>query len=377
MRKSKFYAVVENFDDRYGGPSTSIPGLLNELSLLGNEVEVVSCRFYKNEYNSNLKEGVKWTIAGSILGSRKVAFCPGLLWYLIKNLKKGDVVYIANLWNFVTIFAFLSAKFKSAKVVLSPRGSLYEWSLKQGRMRKVLAWRLFQKKMLASAQSVHVTCIEEFEAVREKCRVAKCVIVPHGVKMFDFMTVDCDAVNERYGLNKSKRKVLFLSRLDKKKGVEGLIDFWKRAKHLHSDWQLIFAGPEYGGYIERIEKELCGVASYIGEVYGDDKEELFSISEILVLPTQSENYGVVIAEALSSRIPVITTTNAPWDDINRYDCGACVGLDDFYIKLEELLGKGKSELAEMGSNGRLLIEEKHSWKERAKEFESQVLGRYE
>ena len=100
-----------------------------------------------------------------------------------------------------------------------------------------------------------------------------------------------------------------------------------------------------------------------GLVAGDEKERCFSAADLFILPTYSENFGIVVAEALARAIPVITTTGAPWGELERYDWGWWVepGVDGIVGALSVALSTPREKLAEMGARGKVLIEERYSW----------------
>ena len=100
-------------------------------------------------------------------------------------------------------------------------------------------------------------------------------------------------------------------------------------------------------------------------VFGKNKINLFRSADLFVLPTYSENFGVVIAEALASFTPVITTHGAPWQDLEDYDCGLWIetGVSALSTALKEMILKDDKTIEKMGLNGRKLIEDKFSMRE--------------
>ena len=103
---------------------------------------------------------------------------------------------------------------------------------------------------------------------------------------------------------------------------------------------------------------------YLGPVEDQAKWDLYHQADLLILPSFSENFGNVVAEALASSIPVITTTGTPWRDLKRYNCGWWVdpSVEGLSGALNQALATSKTELAEMGNRGRTLVEQKYSWK---------------
>jgi glycosyltransferase involved in cell wall biosynthesis len=111
---------------------------------------------------------------------------------------------------------------------------------------------------------------------------------------------------------------LFLSRLHPLKGLGMLIDAW--AEIPHAGWQLLVVGTDEAGHEAEIKarverRGLAGAVTFGGPRYGDEKVAVMQAADLFVLPTHSENFGIVVAEALACGVPVITTKGAPWGEI--------------------------------------------------------------
>ena len=134
-----------------------------------------------------------------------------------------------------------------------------------------------------------------------------------------------------------------------------------------SGYKVIIAGdgaPDYISLLKRYAESLCigSMTHFCGNVSGEAKWKLFRSSDVFVLPTYSENFGIAVAEALACGIPVITTKGAPWHELETRKCGWWTEIGEKAVAdaLENFLGCTENELEEMGKNGRKLIEEKYS-----------------
>ena len=159
---------------------------------------------------------------------------------------------------------------------------------------------------------------------------------------------------------------LSLSRIHPKKGLLELVEACARLKD--KNWRVIIAGIDSNGYQAIVEDavnkaNLQQKFSFVGPVYGEQKTALFAKANVFVLPTHSENFGLVIAEALAHGLPVITTTGAPWAELNTESCGWRIptGVDALEEALVKAISMPKFKLIEMGLRGRKLIEDRYKW----------------
>jgi glycosyltransferase involved in cell wall biosynthesis len=107
---------------------------------------------------------------------------------------------------------------------------------------------------------------------------------------------------------------------------------------------------------------------YLGSVFGENKWSVIRRAGFVVLPSFTENFGVVIAESMAAGVPIITTNQTPWSVLNSSESGAWVPINEFEPKLREFLEFDQRKLDEMGVRARNVIEKEYSWKKRARQF---------
>ena len=112
------------------------------------------------------------------------------------------------------------------------------------------------------------------------------------------------------------------------------------------------------------------MVKFTGGVYGDSKWELFRHADVFVLPTHSENFGIVVAEALACGTPVITTKGTPWHELETNGCGwwTEIGTEALIAALRKFLALSDGDIERMGRNGRKLVEDKYSSRKMAEEM---------
>jgi glycosyltransferase involved in cell wall biosynthesis len=251
------------------------------------------------------------------------------------------------------------AEKKGISLVTTIHGMLEPWALGFGRIRKQINWKLFQRSRLEANAFLHATSQEESENLRALGLNTPLALIPNGTDLPDLSSVK---EVDRY----QKKVIFFLSRIHPKKGLLNLVEVIDRLRPV--GWIVVLAGYDEGGYWDTIQKaiEKAGLDDYfqfIGPVSDQEKWSWYKLAELFILPSFSENFGLVIAEALASETPVITTQGTPWKDLLEYNCGWWVKAEvlDMAQALQEAVSLKEEELRVMGKKGRKLVEKKYSW----------------
>ena len=287
-----------------------------------------------------------------------------------------DLIHNYGLWMFPNLYARQVANRNHIPLLTSPMGMLEAWSLKNSWFKKLPAWLLYERKNLESATAFHATSDAELRSIRKLNFSQPIALVPHGVDLPDLeVQVDRSVLSQDFPELVDKQWLLFLSRIHPKKGLDNLLAVWKTLSAQFPDWHLIIAGPDLGGYqakLELLTAELgleCRV-TFTGMLTGQRKACALSNAELFVLPTHSENFGIAVAESLTYEMPVITTKEAPWQDLERYGCGWWI--DDsrtaLTVALQEAMEMPSQDRRMMGEKGRALVENVYSWQAIAEEM---------
>ena len=282
---------------------------------------------------------------------------------------KLDLIHNHGLWMFPNLYARQAAVSNNIPLIISPEGMLEAWSLKNSRYKKWLAWWLYEQKNLSSATVFQATSAEEVQSIRKLGYKQPIALIPNGVDIPDLYKLPSKKLLvDLFPELKGKKWLLFLSRIHPKKGLDDLLYVWKELAIKFPDWHLIIAGSDLINYqikLEEITKrlQLEKKVTFTGMLSGNIKASALSNADLFVLPTHSENFGVAVAESLAYRVPVITTKGAPWQDLLEYKCGWWIedNQRDLAITLTEAMQLEDRERQEMGSRGRLMVENKYSW----------------
>lgn len=289
---------------------------------------------------------------------------------LLDNLHP-DVFHTNCCWLPLSAMTSCWAKAKGYKVVYTPHGMLEPWIMQRHYWTKKLpATLLFQRKGLAHADLIHSTADSEADNLARLGWNKNIRVIPN--------CVDLEVIDEKLaaiGNEGHGKTILFLSRIHVKKGINFLIEAVSRLKDNLDGWKVKIAGEGETDYIHELQNltrqlGVDHIVEFVGGVYGDAKWSLYQEASLFVLPTHSENFGIVVAEALACKVPVITTKGTPWKELDTEGCGwwTEVGTEPTVTALQSFLAMGKDELALMGAKGRELINRKYSCKIVAREF---------
>lgn len=268
---------------------------------------------------------------------------------LLKN-QGISIIHSHGLWQPANHWAAEIAKAHKIPLIVQPHGMLEPWAVNHKPWKKRMAMLAFQKRDIESAKLLIATSQAEYKTLRRFGFCAPIAVVPNGIQLDVPTRGSSDALGERV------RTALFLSRIHPVKGLINLIQAWKELAP--GNWCLRIAGPDEGGHLSEVMKQvrqdgLEGSVEYIGEVYGDQKSELYTSADLFVLPTFTENFGLVIAEALAHGLPVITTKGAPWPELGEYGCGwwIDIGKEPLVDAMREAMTLSDRQRLEMGQRG--------------------------
>ena len=227
-----------------------------------------------------------------------------------------DLIHTHGLWNLPTARICNFALRSGIPLVIHPRGMLEPWALNFRKFKKSIALATYQRQILMSASAFFATSEMERESIRKLGLTQPTYVIPNGVTPPPNKPI-IDQVNK-------PKRALFLSRIHPKKGLVNLVGAWARARP--TDWKLTIAGPDELDHQKEVEQlvrrfNLEDVIDFAGDLDGEKKDETYRNSNLFILPSYSENFGIVVLEAMAYGIPVITTKGTPWAILEEQEAG--------------------------------------------------------
>jgi glycosyltransferase involved in cell wall biosynthesis len=249
--------------------------------------------------------------------------------------------------------------------VVSTRGMLEPWALSHKGLKKTIAWWVYQSHDLKLARCHHTTAQREARNLQKLGLGVPVVVVPNGVDVPEDRPAVPSPMAERADRSRP-RIALFLGRIYPVKGLPMLVEAWARVRP--DGWVLRIAGPDEAGHQKQVEKAVFAaglgeVVSFTGPIEHQMKKSTFFDADLLVLPSHSESFGIVVAEALAHGLPVLTTTGAPWSILPEAGCGWWVDatVDGIAGGLRQATILDSKTLQAMGAKGRALVIAEFGW----------------
>ena len=363
-----------------GGPSEVIPAICTAMTDAGAEVTLATLA----------GDSAQSVDDAATHGVRVLKFPPSFrhtIWYSselhrrIQQLtSEHDIVHIHGIWQFPDWAAAAAARRAGVPYVITPHGSLQPARLKKSSLKKRISAVLADRAMLNQASCLHATAPDEADAFRLYGYRGPIAMIPNGITPAGSIEPDRAALLEAafrrdFPETQGRRLLLFLSRIEPIKGATTLARAWAECARQFPDWHLVVVGPDERSHLQEVlailrDGGVLDRTTITGPLYGDRKTAAYLASELFVLPTISENFGLVIGEALSHRVPVITTTGAPWPGIVEHDCGWWIEPSQHALAdtLREALPLTGAELTARGDRGAAWIARDFTW-----EAESRLL----
>ena len=304
-------------------------------------------------------------VAGACVSPELLQKLPGLV-------RWADVVHLTGTYSFPTIPTLVLCRIFDKPVVWSPRGAVqdaHEWEGSRRRQLKRL-WEWVCNALIVRGKVItHTTSERERIATQARIPNATAVVVPNGVDVPGWLP-------KREWLPGGRLRLMYLGRLSPKKGIENLLHAIKRMND--SSVLLTIYGAGDVVYTESL-KELAEALSLLGKsaifaghVDGEAKSAAFHAADLCVVPSFTENFCGVVAEALAHGVPVIASRGTPWAEIENKQFGLWV--DNSPESLAQAIVRIRAmKLSEMGSRGRSWMMREFSWGALAKE----MLGIYQ
>lgn len=359
--------TIGSIEPAAGGPSRCVPNLVRQVARLGISVRLKSIGNSAVYVDDDCKLELyphKNTVLSKLKATARMRHD---LLAQVQEHAGTSIIHDQGIWLLNNHAVVGVARETKTPLIVSPHGMLAPWAFDHKALKKKIAWFLYQKKDLESVDLFHATSQQEACNIFESGFRKPVAVIPNGVEI--------PLWQERIITNNSRKTILFLSRIYPVKGLLNLVSAWQEIKD--PNWRIVVAGPDESGHKQEVVAAIKAAGlqdcfEFIGSVDDDAKWQWFFNSDLFVLPSYTENFGIVIAEALACGVPVITTTGTPWEELITQKCGwwVDIGVKPLADALSKAIALSDLERSAMGMRGRQFVEGSFSWGKIARDMRS-------
>lgn len=358
----RYCHIVPSLEERHGGTTRAVYAVSGALARLGHDVTLLATdpvtRSKRSEGSLHI---------GLFQRNRPQALCRSRTLWRHLQTTAPNVIHHHSIWLRTLHYARCHADVTGAPLVISPHGMMSAWAWHHHGWRKQIVRRLVHPGAFEAAAGWHATSEEEAADIRSLGFKQPICVAPNGVNAptaeersaaTQFWREACPDVAQR-------PTALFYSRFHRKKRVLELIDLWlSRPK---DDWLLLMVGlpDDYTAHqLNRYVMRASG-GGRVRVFDGEGGPPPYAVASVFLLPSHSENFGLVIAEAMANGLPVLVTDATPWSSLNTHGAGWCVPWAMYGSTLETVLAASDAERAQRGECARVHAMTDFSWEQSA------------
>jgi glycosyltransferase involved in cell wall biosynthesis len=301
---------------------------------------------------------------------RRYKFSLGLLQWLANHAKEYDLAHIHALFSPVSSLAATVARSQGIPYILRPLGTLDPADLQKKRQLKRLYAAVLERPNLAGAAAIHFTSDQEAKISERFGTLSRDLVLPLGVQPVVSNPQARQTIRQQYGIPDDRPLLLFMSRLDPKKGFDLLLPALQQLIAEGQNFHFVLAGSnaQDPAYEQQISQQiqasvLADCTTIAGFVGGNQKAALLQAADLFVLPSHYENFGIAVAEAMVAGVPVVISDQVYiWQQIQQAEAGwVCdVSVAGLVAQLRSALAS-PSERQRRGENARNYALANYSW----------------
>ena len=354
----KALQTIASFGAYGGGTSTCTYDLLSAMHKIGCNVELMSIKT-----DDLMGRGEQWikVLPNDIISP--YGYSRNMNRFLEKS--GYDLYHTNGMWMHCNHITCTIARKKHKPYIITPHGMLYPQAMARSTWKKQLLLKFGGvDEDLRLASCIHCTCMEEMKHYRDLGYKNPVAVIPNPVPMPLFI--------DKLKKDQSVKRIGYLGRLHPRKNVEVLLNAWLELADKVKQAELVIMGKgdaDYERFLKSfVQKHSMNNVKFAGFVAGRDKFERLASLTALCVPSDFENFGMIVTEALSVGTPVIASLGTPWQELNSEHCGFWVKNDikTFAEIINKVLSLSDEEILRMGENGKQLVKDKYQDKQVAK-----------
>ena len=371
--------LADSLNLAMGGPPRSIVGLCENLAPLVDRIDLC-CVDLKSHFGPRVDVDTSLVnlveVPCRAWKSLRLYIPKGLGSVLKDKAASADIIHSHGLWAPANVVAAGAARKAHLPHIIAPRGSFEPGALAKSAWKKAIFKRLYLNHALREAVCFHALTEREAWCIREFGLTNPIAIVPNAAAVSKPPDDRDVAAGQDWAARFGRKKlIVFLGRMHPIKGLDILIEAWRRIAGEFTDWHLVPAGPDEDGYLAAIESQvetadLSDRVSFPGGLYGPDKDSLLAAADLFVLPSRSEGMSVALLEAMAAGLPVVITKSCNFPVAGDVRAGFVVDgdVESLAAGLAKMLKTPDDQRSEMGARGASLVRSNYSWDSVAREM---------
>ncbi|KST63326.1 glycosyltransferase [Mastigocoleus testarum] len=369
----KLLIVTPALGGVYGGPSKCVVELAQALGKLKIDVDLVTT----NANGSTLLEvPLKIWLSKTTYqtqyfpykGIGDYKFSLSLNSWLYKHVKDYDLVQINAIFSLSNLSAYWACRKYDVPYVVIPHGMLDPWALSYKALKKRIYYNLLEKPALQNAKLIQTLAVNEAEQIKSLNLTVPTAITPNGIHRRDFEKLpNPEVFYQKFPEIRNKTLILFLGRIDPKKGLDLLAKAFSDTLSQFPHTHLIVAGPDNIGFSHTARNFFARVGclefvTFTGMLTGPLKYAALAAANIYVAPSYSEGFSMSVLEGMASGLPCVITTGCNFPEAAKTNAAYVVDIDaDAIARGIIKCLKSPIDAKKMGERARELIFEKYTW----------------
>jgi len=292
--------------------------------------------------------------------------------FFSKSKNKFDIIHQHGVFVPLSILTIFLRRW--SKIIISPHGYLEPDKLKVSKIKKKIVLFLYENYNLKHANCIVACSKKEAISLRNYGLNQPIGIIPNGINNSmlkkKFSITEISLFKKKYNINPDKKVLLFFARIHPWKGLDLFLKvvFDLQKEFRENNWMFLIAGSDELDHTNELmiyinKKHISDIVKIIEPQYDNNRIITYDIASCFVLPSKGENFGISVIEALSRSVPVITTKNTPWVELETNNCGWWIDRNENAFKktLLNLFLKDTVNLNEMGDRGKKLVKKNYTW----------------
>lgn len=370
----KILMVIPALGSIYGGPSKVAIELAQAIGAKGVSVDIVATNanglspldvplqvwqtalYYRVQYFPYLDQ------------SGEYKFSWPLTKWLYEHAGDYDLVHINAIFCYPPLPAYWVCRWRQIPYIVAPHGMLEPWAMAYKQFKKRLYYQLFEKPSLDHASALHMLATPEAQHTNALHLKSPQVVISNGIHRQDFeLLPEPELFFQSFPSLRNKRLVLFLGRVDPKKGLDLLALAFARVHQLLPETHLVIAGPDNIGFLPTAKHYFSAAncldaVTFTGMLVGELKLAALAASEVYIAPSYSEGFSMSVLEGMASGLPCVITTGCNFPEAGTAQAAYVVSTNATEIA-EALLTclENPQSAKAMGLRAREFIFENYTW----------------